>query len=104
MGSPCQLENREAMFKPKFTLADTTFRELLKDLRVQQGLSQRDLASKLKVPQSYVSKYETGERRLDFVETVHVCGVLGIGIAEFAKMFAERVAKRTGRRRVRNEA
>ncbi len=80
------------MFKGKFTLRDNVFRQLLKDLRIEKGLSQRALARRLKVPQSYVSKYETGERRLDFVETVYLCEALGLGIEQFVKAFLEKVA------------
>ncbi len=78
------------MFKAKFTPADEAFRQLLKDLRIERNLSQRDLARRLSVPQSYVSKYETGERRLDFVETVYVCEALGLGIERFVKVYSER--------------
>jgi transcriptional regulator with XRE-family HTH domain len=81
------------MFKPKFTLRDKVFRELLRDLRLEKGLSQRSLASRLKVPQSYVSKYETGERRLDFVETVHVCDRLDVSIEQFARMFSDKLSR-----------
>jgi hypothetical protein len=44
-------------------------------------------------PQSYVSKYETGERRLDFVETVLVCRALGVEIEDFAATFSDRLRK-----------
>ena len=81
------------MFKPKFTVQDEVFRRLLKELRGAKGLSQRDMARRLKVPQSYVSKYETGERQLDFVETVYVCGALGISIEEFVKAFSENLVR-----------
>jgi transcriptional regulator with XRE-family HTH domain len=74
--------------KSAFTLANGEFRALLKLLRIEKGLSQTDLAERLEMPQSYVSKYETGERRLDFVETVQICEALGIGIEEFAEDFA----------------
>ena len=42
---------------------------------------------------SYVSKYETGERRLDFVETANVCEALGITIQLFSKRFTEKAGK-----------
>jgi transcriptional regulator with XRE-family HTH domain len=86
------------MFKAKFTLADDVFRQLLKDLRIEKEFSQRAVARRLKVPQSYISKYETGERRLDFVETVYVCEALGISIEQFVKAFTERIAEARRRR------
>ena len=58
-----------------------------------RGLTQVQLAHQLEVPQSYVSKYETGERRLDFVETALICRALGMEIQEFAKRFAVRLRK-----------
>jgi len=54
------------------------FREILKELRESKGVTQAQLAERLEIPQSYVSKYETGERRLDFVETAEICEALGI--------------------------
>jgi transcriptional regulator with XRE-family HTH domain len=48
------------------------------DARVKSGLSQRQLAERLDKPQSYVSKYERGERRLDVVEFLELCGVLNL--------------------------
>lgn len=86
------------MFKAKFTLADDVFRRLLKDMRVEKELSQREVARRLKVPQSYISKYETGERRLDFVETVYVCEALGISMQQFLTAFLERLAEARRRR------
>ncbi|OIO31934.1 MAG: hypothetical protein COS28_03255 [Nitrospirae bacterium CG02_land_8_20_14_3_00_44_33] len=40
----------------------------LKTARVEAGLTQKDVAEKLGKPQSYISKCESGERRLDIVE------------------------------------
>jgi transcriptional regulator with XRE-family HTH domain len=51
---------------------------LLRDLRKEAGLRQTDLAKKLEKPQSYVSKYESGERRLDLLELEQVCQALGV--------------------------
>jgi transcriptional regulator with XRE-family HTH domain len=66
---------------------------LLRQLRLDRGLTQADLANRLGLPQSFVSKYETGERRLDFVETAAVCVALGVAIEEFASDFAEKLGK-----------
>lgn len=52
--------------------------DTLIDRRIESGLTQVELADKLKVRQSYVSNYETGERRLDVVEFILVCKALGL--------------------------
>ena len=44
------------------------FLEKLKQARLDAGLSQVEVAEKLDKPQSYVSKCESGERRVDVVE------------------------------------
>ena len=47
-------------------------------LRKSKNLTQADLALKLGRPQSFVAKYEGGERRLDVVEFVEVAYALEI--------------------------
>lgn len=49
------------------------FLGLLREIRVEAGLRQSDVAKKLREPQSFVSKYESGERRLDMLELDAVC-------------------------------
>ncbi len=78
------------MAKTKFTQLEDTFLQLLKEFRLGKNLTQKELADRLGFPQSYVSKYETGERRLDFVETANICEALGITIQQFSKMFSEK--------------
>jgi transcriptional regulator with XRE-family HTH domain len=46
--------------------------KLLRDARKDSGLTQQQLAAKLRRPQSFVAKYELGERRLDVVEFLDV--------------------------------
>ena len=53
-------------------------RRFLIEQRVKAGLSQAGLAARLGRLQSYVSKYERGERRLDVIELLEVCAALGV--------------------------
>jgi len=57
---------------------------LLRSLRTKAGLRQVDLARKLGQPQSFVSKFESGERRLDVLELRQICRILGISLEQFA--------------------
>ena len=50
---------------------------LLVQLRHDAGLTQVQVAEALHVPQSFVSKYEAGQRRLDVIELQHIAAVLG---------------------------
>jgi transcriptional regulator with XRE-family HTH domain len=51
--------------------------EYLKQARDTAGLTQAALARRLRRPQSFVAKYEQGQRRLDFIELLAVMDVLG---------------------------
>jgi len=61
--------------------------ELLRQIRMNVGLKQTDLAEKLGQSQSFVSKYESGERRLDLLELRQICEALGISLLEFVRKF-----------------
>ena len=64
---------------------------LLRQIRLEVGLRQADLAKRLGQPQSFVSKYESGERRLDLLELRQVCTALGISLEEFVCRFEDRL-------------
>jgi transcriptional regulator with XRE-family HTH domain len=60
-------------------------------VRLATGLRQVDLAKRLGEPQSFVSKYESGQRRLDLVELLQVCHALGISLVELVRRFEKSV-------------
>ncbi len=60
---------------------------LLRTLRQEANLRQVDVANALDVPQRYVSKYESGERRLDLVELGAVAEALDIPLLVIAERF-----------------
>jgi len=67
------------------------FRFLLAEERAKKGLTQAEVSSRLGLPQSFVAKYEGGERRLDVVEFVRVCGALGVDPHTMLSRVEERV-------------
>ena len=68
-----------ALHRPQYEL----FRKLMIEARERSGLTQVQVAATLGRPQSFVSKYERGDRRLDFSEFVEIAEVLGIDIGKF---------------------
>jgi transcriptional regulator with XRE-family HTH domain len=66
---------------------------LLREAREKAGITQMQLAKKLGLTQSFVSKIERGDRRLDIVQLRTVCRVLGISLLEFVKQFEEELAQ-----------
>jgi len=54
------------------------FRTILVAAREKAGLTQAEVSARMGRPQSFVAKYEGGERRLDVVEFVEVCAALGV--------------------------
>lgn len=59
----------------------------LRDLRRGLGLSQQELADRLEVDQTFVSKVERGERRLDLMELRSVCQALDIDLVDLVSEF-----------------
>jgi transcriptional regulator with XRE-family HTH domain len=73
------------MEKSIHTQHQKKLQELLRQVRYEANLRQTELAQKLDEPQSFVSKYENGERRLDILEIREVCMAIGIPLEEFAR-------------------
>lgn len=58
---------------------------LLRQVRNEAGLTQADVAERVGQPQSFISKYESGERRLDVLELRAVCSAIGVSLPDFVK-------------------
>jgi transcriptional regulator with XRE-family HTH domain len=71
--------------KSVFTQKYDRFRLLMIEARRSANFTQNELAKKLSRPQSFVSKYERGERRLDVVEFLEVAAALGIDAVKIIK-------------------
>lgn len=52
----------------------------LKKARKERGITQAQLAEALGKPQSFIAKVESGERRLDVVEFVHLARMVGVEV------------------------
>ena len=79
----------EDMERSTYSARLQQLQELLRQLRDEAGLRQVDLAEKLGHPQSFVSKYENGDRCLDLLELEQICKALGISLAEFIRRYEE---------------
>ena len=53
-------------------------RQLLRQAREDAELRQIDVAGFLGVPQSYVAKIESGERKVSFIEVLDLCKAIGL--------------------------
>lgn len=67
------------------SVRDPRYVEILGKMRSARRaarLTQESLAFRLGQPQSYVSKIESGERRIDVVELIDLCAALGVTLAD----------------------
>jgi transcriptional regulator with XRE-family HTH domain len=69
--------------KSIYTREYTAVLRLLREIRDRSGLTQIDLADRLGQTQSFVSKIERGDRRLDIVQLRTILRVLGSSLPEF---------------------
>ena len=88
------------MTKSVFTTRYDQFRQLLIEARNAAGLTQSDLAKRLSRPQSFVSKFERGERRLDVIEFFDIAEAMEIDPYKLLS----KVAKHPQRHRRKNFA
>jgi transcriptional regulator with XRE-family HTH domain len=75
------------MKKSIHSVEQKRLQSLLRQIRKEAGLRQSELADRLGKPQSFVSKYESGERRLDLIELNGICAGVGISLMDLVKRF-----------------
>jgi transcriptional regulator with XRE-family HTH domain len=81
------------MPKASHSKKGAVLRELLIQWRDDAGVTQVELAKRLSRPQSFVSKYERGERRLDVLELIEVCRALGRDASQFVRDLTAKLEK-----------
>ncbi len=67
-------------------------------VRKDAGVRQQALAKKLGRPQSFIAKYEGGERRIDVVEFIEIARALGADPIKLFRDFAAGKASKSGRK------
>ena len=68
--------------------------QLLRAARKTAGVTQVELAERLGLTQSLLSKMERGDRRLDIIEVRTICRAIGISFPEFVTQLERKLAKR----------
>ena len=86
----------KAMLEEQRTAQSAVLREILTNLRTTAQLTQAQLSSKLNRPQSYVSKYESGERKLTLVEVREIANSTGSTLSDLVDAFEEELAMTEG--------
>lgn len=76
------------MKKALYERSYAAFTDLLREERRKASLTQAKLAKKLRRPQSYVSKYERGDRRLDVIEFLEIARAVGFDPGEILNKLA----------------
>ena len=75
----------QSLQKSVFSRGYKTFLAQLRDARRAAGLTQENLAQRLGQTQSFVSKCERGERRIDVIELRMFCQALGVSFTGFVR-------------------
>src|SRR5204862_3983094 len=76
---------RRTRRKTRFSQPYLRFLKLLREARIKAGLTQTQAARRIRQPQSFVAKCESGERRVDIVELIVFCRTYRINAAKFVR-------------------
>jgi transcriptional regulator with XRE-family HTH domain len=67
---------------------------LLKEARKRAGMTQVEFAKRLQQSQSFVSKIERGDRRLDIVQLRTICHIFGLTLPDFVELLETALRER----------
>jgi len=79
------------MPKSIYTKEYDIFRCMIVEARKRAGITQQALARAVNRPQSFISKCERGERRLDAVEFLQIAKALNLNVSEFMRELEDRI-------------
>lgn len=82
------------MEKTIYTSEYAVLLRLLKEMREHAGLTQIDLAKKLRQSQSFVSKIECGDRRLDVIQLRTMCRLFDTTLPDFVERLERELKRR----------
>ena len=74
-----------SMKKSTFTKQYAMLLDVLKQARLEAGLTQTEVGRKFGSHASFVSKCESGERRIDVIELAFFCKLYGVSVFDFLK-------------------
>ena len=80
---------RRKLSKSVYSGAQSALCDLMIEARKKAGLTQHELAARLSRPQSFVAKFEGGERRIDVVEFVAICRAISADPVEIVRKLAK---------------
>jgi len=81
------------MGRYKWSGQETVLLQHLKEMRKAAGLSGPEIQRRLNRPNSYVSKVESGEKRLDILELREYCRACGASYVEFVRSLDEKLTR-----------
>lgn len=85
------MEVNRKVSKEAAAVQSAVLRDILINVRMTAQLTQSELAEKIGKPQSYVSKYESGERKLSFVEVREIALGCGQDFVEFVALYENEI-------------
>jgi transcriptional regulator with XRE-family HTH domain len=84
----------KSLFAPEYAV----LLALLREIREEARLTQAKLAQRVQETQSYISKFERGEVRLDLIQVRKLCHALGTTLPSFVSLLEERLEKKQKRK------